>query len=356
MASEVDNPIWKQAKEIIFTIFDEATTSQWLKLEQRYLIPTPSRASGGDFIESHCCDVQAKLQEGFAHIFEHSHVNTFWEDLVFKLKQATSIHPVVSRKRQNEEHLVTSLIYPTLRKVVESISIIPEKHTDEPHTKCAVSSHLVIQDEIKIGNASPTVDASIQISDGKTCKVFVPVEAKVEIKPNHVYQIAAYVTKVSTAEDLEKKVVIGILIDKENFQLVFSPYFFFDKSGDVPKPLPIVYVSPLIMWKNSAPQTLFSIIPAALLVIACTCYFQLDRIECDQKNIDSNVVNVARKLLLSRHEFKPIFDDVRSAIDDLLHVSKRQKEEIEGLKKKVDQLEEKVHLKENGAITDSQKQ
>ena len=61
MASKVG----KQAKKIIFTILDEATTSQWLKLEQRYLIPTPSRASGGDFIESYCCDVQAKLQEGF---------------------------------------------------------------------------------------------------------------------------------------------------------------------------------------------------------------------------------------------------------------------------------------------------
>ena len=330
MASEVGNPIWKHAKEIISTIFNETTTSQWLKLEQRCLIPTPSNASGGDFIVSHCCDVQAKLQEGFAHIFEHSHVNTFWEDLVFKLNQATSIHPVVSRKRQNEEHLVTSLIYPTLRKVVESISIIPEKHTDEPHTKCAVSSHLVIQDEIKIGNASPTVDASIQISDGKTCKVFVPVEAKVKIKRNDVYQIAAYVTRVSTAEDLEKKVVIGILIDKENFQLVFSPYFFFDKSGEVPvpKPLPIVYVSHSITWKNSDPQTLFSIIPAALLVIACTCYFQLDRIECDPNNINSHVVDVACKLLRSRHKFEPIFDDVRSAIDDLLHVSKRQKVEI----------------------------
>ena len=47
--------------------------------------------------------------------------------------------------------------------------------------------------------------------------MLVPVEVNVEIKDDrNLYQIAAYVIKVSTAQQLEKKTVTGITIDKEN--------------------------------------------------------------------------------------------------------------------------------------------
>ena len=244
-----------------------------------------------------------------------------------------------------------------MKKVVDSISIIPGKCTNglnAQRPEGVVSSHLVIQDEIKMGNSSrqpPAVDAMIQISDGNDCKVLIPVEVKVEIEEKHLYQVAAYVTKVSTAKELEKKVVIGIIIDKEFFKLVFSPYYFFDETKGEPVPLPIVYVSPLIRWKETSPQTLLSIIPAALLVIACTCYFQLERIECDTKDIDSQVLDVASKLFKTRHEVKPILSADKITFDDLLQFSKQQQNEIKILKDKLDALEEKIHPKQNG--TDS---
>ena len=139
-------------------------------------------------------------------------MDAFWERLVFKLKQATSISPVtvVSRKRKNEDHLVTSLIQPMLKYVVDSISVIPEKHATEMNGEYVqqgvISSHLVIQDEIKMGNASgqpPAIDVAIQISDGEICRVLIPIEVKVDIQQKHRYQIAAYMTKVSPAEELE---------------------------------------------------------------------------------------------------------------------------------------------------------
>jgi hypothetical protein len=370
MTSREDNPILLVAEETISTLFHR---DDWIRLEQTSWIPTPSSATTGDFNVKQCCKIREELHEGFKHIFEHSfHVDTFWEDLVFKLKRAGGIHPVATRKRQNEEYLVTSLIYPTLKKVVDSISIIPGKCTkctngQQPLAgECtnghrpggAVSSHLVIQDEIRIGNASgrpPAVDATIQISDGKNYNVLVPVEVKVDIQQNHQYQIAAYVIKMSTAKELENKVVIGIIMDKENFHLVFSPYFFFNESKAEPVPLPIVYISPMIMWKESAPQTLLSVAPAALLVIACTCYFQLDRIKCDEEKIDPQVLKIARQLCENRHKIKPIHDDALVTVDDLLQISQKQQKEITDLKTEVEELKkQQVHLKQNGALADSQ--
>ena len=350
--------IWSDAKETITTLFRDNTNHRWRKLKQKTVITAPSSARSKDFDVQECCEIQSKLKEGFDHIFEHSHVDTFWEDLEFKLKQTTSIHPLASRKRKNEDHLVTSLIYPTLKRVVDSISIIPGKQTDGLNAQQgAVSSHVIIQDEIKMRHASghpPAVDATIQISDGETCKVLIPVEVKVDIEEKHLYQIAAYVTKVSTAKELEKKVVIGMIIDKENFQLVFSPYFYLDESGDipVPVPLPIVYVSPPIMWK--IPLTQDPIITSALLVIACTCYYQRDRIKCELKSIDLQVLNVARKLFESRHTIKPIRGDVDIAIDSLLKVSEQQQKEIKGLKEELDELKKQLYLKQNGTQSDSQ--
>ena len=77
MALREDNPIWLDAKETICTLFHDQADSDWLKLEQRKLIPTPSRASIEDFNVKECCEIRAELQKGFNHIFEHTHVNTF---------------------------------------------------------------------------------------------------------------------------------------------------------------------------------------------------------------------------------------------------------------------------------------
>ena len=411
MASREDNPIWLDAKNIISTLFHDQTKDDWLKLEQREVIKTPSDAGIKDFIVKECCEIRAELQKGFNHIFEQTHVDTFWEDLVFKLKRAGGIHPVASRKRQNEDQLVASMIHPTLKKVVDSISIIPgiskctncngqqpegngavSSHSliqdkiktgnasgkpasvdatiqisngkctncngQQPERNGAVSAHLVIQDEIKTGNKSgkpPSVDATIQISDGVNFYVLIPVEIKVEIKKQDLYQIAAYMTKMSTAKELEKKVVIGIIMDKEFFKLVFSPYFFFDKAE--PVPLPIVYISPLIRWKESSPQTLLSVVPAALLVIACTCYYQRDKIKCDEEKIDSEVLQIARKLSENRHIIKPILsihDDVLVMVDGLLQISQKQQKDIVDLKTEIEDLKKQLHIKQNGALTDSQ--
>ena len=101
MALRKDNPTcWMQAKKIIYTLFSDDTNSKWLKLQQRKFIQTPSKASSEDFIVEEDCKIPTELKKGFDHIFEHSHVDAFWERLVFKLKQATSISPVTVVSRE----------------------------------------------------------------------------------------------------------------------------------------------------------------------------------------------------------------------------------------------------------------
>ena len=319
MATNTEKPIWEVAKDMISELFHE--NAPWKKLEQINLIPTPSRATDRDFEDEECCTIKAELKEGFDHIFECSHVSKFWEKLAFNIKQAIGIRPVASRKRRNEEHLVTSLIQPTLENVVNSLSMIPRKPNSK-QLEGTVSSHLVVQDEIRTRNASgrsPAVDATIQINEGDTCEVFIPVEIKVGIELNHLYQIAAYVTKVSTANELQKKIVIGMIIDTNNFNLVFSPYTYRDESGIEPVsvPLPIVYVSPPIVWRDSSPQSQvpFSILPAALMVIACTCYFERERLDYNQ-TINPQVLATAHQLLKTKHKIEPIYDDLFRALKE----------------------------------------
>ena len=204
-----------------------------------------------------------------------------------------------------------------------------------------------------MGHASgrpPAVDATIQINEGDTCEVLIPVEIKVGIKPKHLYQIAAYVTKVSTANELQKKVVIGMIIDTNNFNLVFSPYTYHDDSGIEPVsvPLPIVYVSPPIVWRDSSPQSQvpFSILPAALMVIACTCYFERERLDYNQ-TINPQVLATAHRLLKTKHEIKPIFDD-----DDLFRAFREQQKKVKDLEEKVERLQ----TQQNGTLSPTSSQ
>ena len=113
-------------------------------------------------------------------------------------------------------------------------------------------------------------------------------------------------------------------------------------------PLLIVYVSHPIKWRNSSPQEMLSIMPSSLLVIACTCYYQLDRKGYDQKSIDSMVLNVAHQLHQRRHKIEPIFCE-----DDVLQLLKCQQKKVKHLEDKIEELETKLRQKQNGTPTDS---
>ena len=86
-------------------------------------------------------------------------------------------------------------------------------------------------------------------------------------------------------------------------------------------------------------------------MIACTCHFQLNRIECDITDIDPQVLKTARKLLEKRHKIEPFCEDVLSAIRDLVHISQQQQIEIADIKKEIDDLRKQ---QQNGTHSDSQ--
>ena len=93
-----------------------------------------------------------------------------------------------------------------------------------------------------------------------------------EMEVKHYSQLACYMNKLSTAEDLAtNSVMVGIIIDNSQFRLAFSVYQLKDEDS-ISIPLPIVYISPPIQWRSETNNLLCNslIQPQSMLTLACT--------------------------------------------------------------------------------------
>ena len=136
-----------------------------------------------------------------------------------------------------------------------------------------IRTDYMVEDELidKMKNGKrPSVDAVIQVSnmDNKILAL-VPVEVKVDMAVKDFSQIACYINKLSSVEDVRDYVMVGIIIDKKQFRLAFSACC----SQSVP--LPIVHISPPIAWKTDS-----FIHEPSMLVLACSFLIgQVKRLE-----------------------------------------------------------------------------
>ena len=163
-------------------------------------------------------------------------------------------------EKYNEAQLQQMVLNPMMRELSKAACIIPNI-CDE-----AIKTDYLIQDEIEIvpdqPGQTPAVDALIQISkaDG-TVIACVPIETKMDMNIKHYTQIACYINKLSTVQELTKFVMTGVIIDQRSFRLALSVYC----KGEIP--LPIVHISPPIEWKSES----FCVVDqSALLTLACT--------------------------------------------------------------------------------------
>ena len=51
----------------------------------------------------------------------------------------------------------------------------------------------------------------------------VPAEAKAVIKEKHVKQLSAYMWKIGTSKEYKERCVVGLLMDRENYNIAFTP-------------------------------------------------------------------------------------------------------------------------------------
>ena len=162
-------------------------------------------------------------------------------------------------EKYSEALLQQMILNPMIREISKAASIIPE-------IKQVIKTHFLVQDEIEIvpgqPGQKPAVDALIQITKADdTVIACVPIETKVDMNIRHYSQIACYINKLSTVEELTKFVMIGAIIDKRQFRLAFSVY----RNGEIP--LPIVHISPPIEWRSEFSSMIDQ---TAILTLACT--------------------------------------------------------------------------------------
>ena len=182
----------------------------------------------------------------------------------------------------------------------------------------------------------PAVDAVIQVSN-KDDKVLacVPVEMKVDMDIKHYSQIACYMNKLSTVEDITNCVMVGVIIDNRQFRLAFSVYQ--DKDSGL-VPLPIEHISPPIEWRSD--NSLCSIHPQSMLTLACTFLIgQIKRLPfseesptlCDKPSA-KEIIEMGNILIRSPHIMrKPMREielSLKRQVDKLTEDMKKVKERI----------------------------
>ena len=315
----------ERSKKQLLDLFStsEVQPSQWCTVVpkgENSFECTPSHSSK-DYTTTKGCDEAVKryLHESFEKVFtENGHVGTFWEDFSFNVTHKLGltyreVQKMNGMKLYSEAKLQQSILNPILKEVSGAICIIPNEKGETLKADFLIEDEIVLQDEK--GGHKPAIDAVIQFSnkDDKV-RAFVPIEMKLDLDTKQYSQIACYMNKVSTAEDIRGCIMVGILIDKKQFRLAFS--VFCNKEG---VPLPIVHISPPLQWR-SEPESIIS--EESMLTLACT--FLTGRVERikyepekhlqDIKTLLENLIELGKFLLRSPHTLqKPIRENVLAA-------------------------------------------
>lgn len=85
----------------------------------------------------------------------------------------------------------------------------------------------------------------VESSGVNNCKYLKPVEGKGLLKLKHCLQLASYMCRTNTCQDLRGQVHLGICIDQNQFIFLFSPLEH-DR-----RRLPIFYQTPPFTWRNN---------------------------------------------------------------------------------------------------------
>ena len=314
----------------------------------------PSQSNVHYLQEEGCEDkVKGFLHDQFENIFtDAGHVESFWEDFSTNLSHKLGLtyretQKMDDRKPYNEAKLKHGILHPIFTEVSKAACIIPSLKGGE-----TVKTNYVIEDELEMedrkSGQKPSVDAVIQVSKKEgTIKALIPVEMKVDMDTKNYSQIAGYMNRLSAVADVKDFTMVGVLIDKTKFRLAFS--VFCNDSETVP--LPIVYISPPIGWRQES-----LIHEPAMLVLTCTFLIgQLKRLRYDpsvhaplhtRRASPATLNEMGEKLLVNPVALKDPGEEklglisLKRRIDEQNEEIKEGKKEIEGLKKKIKLLEE----------------
>lgn len=333
------------AKQQLEKIFGSSEANQWCVLTPKDGIDSldcapSSSAAQYDRVIGCEDEVKEHLKKAFDKIFSSgAHVHNYWEEFSLNVTHRLGLTYRETKRMDsesyNEAKLKHNVLHPILKAVSKAACIIPNQFAGH-----SVITDYIIEDEVEMKDGTPgqkpSVDGVIQVSDkdDEVILALIPVEMKVEIDPQRDYaQIASYINKMSTADDIRECIMIGVIIDKIQFRLAFSVY------SAKKIPLPIVHISPPIAWRS---ESLVS--EESMLILACTFLTgQLKRLQyVDRKphpfSVPVKTLNVlGNKLLESPHI---LYTVVRGSYSDKKKIYDQQKE-IQELRKTIKTLKTK---------------
>ena len=328
--------------------------NQWFKIVPKCeeAVKCAPSDSNKYFSKIYGCEKEVKefLGKEFDKIFDKKgHVATYWEDFEMNITQKLGLTYRELARRSNgklekysEAQLQQMVLNPLIRELSKAPSIIPSI-SDE-----IIKTDFLVQDEVEIiadqSGQKPAVDAMVQISKADdTVVACVPIEMKVDMDIKDYSQIACYINKLSTAEDLTEFVMIGVIIDQKQFRMAFSVY-----CTDKGIPLPIVHISPPTEWRSELSGMIDQ---TAMLTLACTILTgQLKREKYTEKSYGEtstdNLTNWGKLLMRTPHKLgKP---EKQSAY--MLSLERKVKEHEEKLAKQEKKIEELVKALDNKQI------
>ena len=360
----------KQEIQDLFSSKNMLTMKQWCTVipkDMESLECTPSLSSKW-YSRSDGCDENLRdyLGESFEQVFvETAHSESLWQDFSMNVTHKLGLTYREIKKMNgsmssySEAKLRHSILHPILKGVSMAVSIIPGiKHE-------TIKIDYLIEDEIVVdkGKTGPgqksAVDALIQVSDKENMVIaLIPIEMKLEIDTAHYCQIACYMNKLSTAEDIRGFIMVGIIIDTQQFRLAFSGFSVVDEFGKQ-IPLPVVHISPPIPWRSESSGMIQE---EAMLVLACTLFLvgKLKRQPFDLKKHHpyrvsaTTLIDMGKRLLKTPYAASNLKQDRITSIKRMLEEQQKEmeeyKKEIEEHKKEIEELKQKVEKIENPAI------
>ena len=350
------------SKKQLQDLFLPEEDNQWCRCipkDKESLKCTPS-SSEKSYSTKLGCERKVKdyLKKAFEKVFiRKGNVESFWDDFILNVTHKLGLTYRKARMLKvtlpsySEAQLQQNILNPLLKEVSKAASIIPDIEEE------TIKTDFSIQYEIEMhegrSGQKPAVDAMILVSkrDDKVVTVAcVPVEMKKEMEVKHYSQLACYMNKLSTAEDLAtNSVMVGIIIDNRQFRLAFSVYKLEgEKSSSTP--LPIVCISPPIQWRSETNNLLCNslIQPQSMLTLACTFLIgQLKRLHFSDdyqatfpgKPSAKDIIEMGDILMKNRHK-------MHKAIGEFDLVLKKQVEEqrnqLEEQQRKIARFEEKL--------------
>ena len=256
---------------------DDLLLLPWIDLypaRDSVAVTSPSSVTNSDYcVRKSSPQVVESLVTAMKQIFaNHSHCGTFWSN--FNMGVIHSVQSLLlscNLKQANEATVRDSLLSPLLHLIIERMSLIPNK-ADSPTFTPILVSEAPIPLYVASGR-KPAVDYMLVLNGDNGPFNIVPIEAKVNIEANDVYQLASYMMKLSTFERLETKALVGVLISSVTYQFVFSPF----KWPDSNQAVPVMCASPQLQWR-SVTGTIWPI-PENLLMLCFLHLIRIDRID-----------------------------------------------------------------------------